>query len=204
MHRSSGRCGRIARRLSVAVLIACSCVPALAQPTAPRSADTRLLQVEGAFLINFLRYTDWPPPRLGDASDPYVVTVVGSPDAADAVAEVAAAAGEIRGRRVQVRRASMATSADRAAADDLLRTSHLVFVPASAQANLDNVLDTVRDLPILTVSDAPGFAATGGMLGLVQSRAHLAFEANPVAIRNAGLMVSAKVLKLATLRGVRR
>jgi hypothetical protein len=41
------------------------------------------------------------------------------------------------------------------------------------------------------------------MLGLVQSRAHLAFEANPAAIRNAGLMVSAKVLKLATLRGGR-
>lgn len=193
----------MARRLSVAMLILFLCAPALAQPAPSSAADTRLLQVEGAFLVNFLRYTDWPPPRLGDASDPYVVTVVGSPDAAEAVAAVAAAAGEIRGRRVQVRRASMATTADRAAAADLLRTSHLVFVQESAQANLDNVLDTVRDLPILTVSDAPGFAANGGMLGLVQSRAHLAFEANPAAIRNAGLMVSAKVLKLATLRGGR-
>jgi len=73
----------------------------------------------------------------------------------------------------------MATPADRAAAADVLRTSHLVFVQASAQANVDTVLDTVRDLPILTVSDTPGFAASGGMLGLVQSRAHLAFEANP-------------------------
>ena len=194
----------MARRLSVATLTLFLCAPALAQPAPSPAADARLLQVEGAFLVNFLRYTDWPPPRLGDASNPYVVTVVGSPDAADAVAAVAAAAGEIRGRRVQVRRAAMATAADRATAADLLRTSHLVVVQDSARANVDNVLDTVRDLPVLTVSDAPGFAATGGMLGLVQSRAHLAFEANPAAIRNAGLMVSAKVLKLATLRGGRR
>ena len=196
--------GRVARRLWVVLLLLFACLPAIAQPAASSATDTRLLQVEGAFLVNFLRYTDWPPPRLGETSDPYVVTVVGSPDAADAVAAVAAAAGDIRGRRVQVRRASMATAADRASAADVLRTSHLVFVQASAQANVDTVLDTVRDLPILTVSDTPGFAASGGMLGLVQSRAHLAFEANPAAIRNAGLMVSAKVLKLATLRGVQR
>lgn len=196
--------GRVARRLWVVLLLLFACLPAIAQPAASSATDTRLLQVEGAFLVNFLRYTDWPPPRLGGTSDPYVVTVVGSPDAAEAVAAVAAAAGDIRGRRVQVRRASMATAADRAAAADVLRTSHLVFVQASAQANVDTVLDTVRDLPILTVSDTPGFAASGGMLGLVQSRAHLAFEANPAAIRNAGLMVSAKVLKLATLRGVQR
>ena len=196
--------GRVARRLWVVLLLLFACLPAIAQPAVSSATDTRLLQVEGAFLVNFLRYTDWPPPRLGGTSDPYVVTVVGSPDAADAVAAVAAAAGDIRGRRVQVRRASMATPADRAAAADVLRTSHLVFVQASAQANVDTVLDTVRDLPILTVSDTPGFAASGGMLGLVQSRAHLAFEANPAAIRNAGLMVSAKVLKLATLRGVQR
>ena len=186
-----------------ALLALFACLPATALPAPTTSADTRLLQVEGAFLVNFLRYTDWPPQRLA-ASDPYVVTVVGSQDAADAVAAVAAAAGDIRGRRVLVRHASMATAADRAAAIELLRGSHLVFVQSSSRAEIGAVLDIVRDLPILTVGDAPGFAASGGMLGLVQARSRLAFEADPAAIRDAGLMVSAKVLKLATLRGARR
>ena len=38
------------------------------------------------------------------------------------------------------------------------------------------------------------------MLGLVRVQQHLAFEANPEAIRDARLLVSAKVLKLARIR----
>ena len=190
------------RRVRLCALLALfACLPALAVPSPTPATDTRLLQVEGAFLVNFLRYTDWPPQRLPSASDPYVVTVVGSQDAADAVAAVASAAGEIRGRRVLVRRASVATAADRAAASEILRGSHLVFVQSLSPLDAGAVLDMVRDLPILTVGDAPGFAASGGMLGLVRARSRLAFEADPAAIRDAGLMVSAKVLKLATLRG---
>ena len=55
-------------------------------------------------------------------------------------------------------------------------------------------------MPVLTVSDVPGFAAQGGMLGLVRSGRHMAFEANPDAIRNGGVSLSAKVLKLARIR----
>jgi hypothetical protein len=54
---------------------------------------------------------------------------------------------------------------------------------------------------VLTVSDVPGFAAGGGMLGLVRSGRTLAIEANPDAIRASGISVSAKVLKLARLWG---
>jgi len=186
-----------------ALLALLACLPATALPASP-STEARLQQVEGAFLVNFLRYTDCPPQRFAASSAPYVVTVVGSQDAADAVAAVAAAAGDIRGRHVLVRRASMATAADRAAATDLLRGSHLVFVESSARADIDAVLGIVRGLPILTVADVPGFAASGGMLGLVRSRSRLGFEADPAAIHDAGLMVSAKVLKLATLRGAAR
>jgi len=53
---------------------------------------------------------------------------------------------------------------------------------------------------VLTVGDATGFAAAGGMLGLVRVQEHLAFEANPEAIHDARLLVSAKVLKLARIR----
>ncbi len=52
---------------------------------------------------------------------------------------------------------------------------------------------------MLTVSDVPGFAQSGGMLGLVRRSGSIVFEANPVAIRNSRLMLSAKVLKLARI-----
>src|SRR5690349_8098888 len=48
----------------------------------------RELQVEAAFLVNFVRYTDWPPGRLGPAGAPYIVSVIGSEDDASDIAAV--------------------------------------------------------------------------------------------------------------------
>jgi hypothetical protein len=45
----------------------------------------------------------------------------------------------------------------------------------------------------------PGFTQSGGMIGLVRRSDSIVFEANPVAIRNSRLMLSAKVLKLARI-----
>jgi len=50
---------------------------------------------------------------------------------------------------------------------------------------------------VLTVSDNEDFTSQGGMLGLLRSDSRILFQANTSAIRNAGLLVSAKVLKLA-------
>ena len=53
---------------------------------------------------------------------------------------------------------------------------------------------------MLTVGDGRDFAQRGGMLGIVRADARLAIEANPRAIEANGLLVSAKVLKLARIR----
>jgi hypothetical protein len=72
-----------------------------------------------------------------------------------------------------------------------------VFFHRSAGRVHPQVLSDLARLPVLTVSDTDAFIANGGMLGLVRLDRRIVFEANPGAIRNAGLMVSAKVLKLA-------
>ena len=165
------------------------------------------LRVEGAFLVNFIRYTDWPAQRFDHAGSPYLISVVGSSEAAETISAVAAAAGTIRGRRVLVQRVRLAASMDPGARRESvrhLRRSHLVFI-ADDDGDTDTrrVLAAVKGASVLTVSDVPGFAADGGMLGLVRSGRHLAIEANPSEIRAAGVSVSAKVLKLARLWGGR-
>lgn len=172
---------------------------------APRGAvaageGTLELQVEAAFLVNFVRYTDWPPGRLGPIGAPYIVSVIGSEDDASAIASVAAAAGPIGGRRIEVRRVAPASLSLRPAASSVLRASHVVFVREDSGVRCAIVRRLLGDAPVLTVGDATGFATAGGMLGLVRVQQHLAFEANPDEIRSAGLLVSAKVLKLARIR----
>ena len=176
--------------------------------TAPAAEQARRLQaadVEAAYLINFLRYTQWPPQRFASRASPLVVTVVGPADVASRLRAVAAAAGPIDGRMVVVHnlptpRGSLElpldSQRDREAAQ-LLRDSHLVYFHDEAGPMHPRVLADLWGQPVLTVGNSRGFVARGGMIGLVRNGGNIVFEANPGAVRNAGLVVSARVLKLA-------
>jgi len=187
-----------------ALLLCLACLlPAAAFAQTPRAPDE--MQVEGAYLVNFLRYTQWPAASFSGAASPYVITVVGSQEAADAVRAVAAAAGGIDGRQIEVRwlplgrgsREAPFDSAQDSEARATLRGSHLVFFHRSAGRVHPQVLTDLAGSPVLTVSDNDDFTSQGGMLGLVRSDRRIVFQANTSAIRGAGLLVSAKVLKLA-------
>ena len=180
---------------------------ALAVPLAAQPLGDRELQVEAAFLVNFVRYAEWPPERFDGPGDPYVIGVVGTETASDNVAGVARAPGPIQGRRIEVKRVALEGrpgSAERRAAIRRLRDCHLAFLPGSADTGTREFLDALEGAQVLTVGDAPGFVASGGMIGLVRAGPHIAFEANPQAIQDSGVGLSAKVLKLARIRGDRR
>src|SRR5689334_14878311 len=173
-----------------------------ARPVAAQEDSAALqLQVEAAFLVNFLRYTQWPPDTFGNPADPYVITVVGDEDAAATLRRLTEVVTPIAGRRIAVQRLEFPPGADatvRTAISDRLRRSHLVFVHGRADP-VEAILADLSGQPVLTVSDVQDFARAGGMLGLRESGGRIVFEANPEAIRNARLAVSAKVLKLARL-----
>ena len=168
---------------------------------AQEEGSTSEEQVEAAFLVNFLRYTDWPPDSFTAPDQPYVITVVGSAQMADTMRRLTQVVPPVRGRRIEVRRLEFPPGADavvRAGISERLRRSHLVFVHDASEP-IAAILGDLSSQPVLTVSDRPDFVAQGGMLGLVRTGERIAFEANPAAIRNARLVVSAKVLKLARL-----
>ena len=176
-------------------------VAGLAGPAAAQeSSSTFEAQVEAAFLINFLRYTDWPPDRFAP-DEPYVITVLGDEATAAQLARLTRVVPPVRGRRIQVQRLEFPEGADatvRASLSERLRRSHLVFVHDTREP-VASILGDLSGQPVLTVSDRPNFVAEGGMLGLRRDGGRIAFEANPGAIRNARLVVSAKVLKLARI-----
>jgi hypothetical protein len=199
--RSGSRRLRWRGLLLLACLLSGTGTGAWAQAPAPTPGE---VEVEAAYLVNFLRYTEWPPAAVPGPAAPYVLSVVGSEQAADRVRTVAAAAGSIGGHPIEVRwlqargsRAAPFDSTQDAEARARLRGSHLVFFHRSAGRVLPQVLDDLSGTPVLTVSDTDDFTGQGGMLGLVRSDRRIVFQANPGAIRHSGLLVSAKVLKLA-------
>jgi len=182
------------------LLLLCACNTGVAQKPVPAH------EVEAAYLLNFLRYTQWPAQSFETAQSPYVVAVVGDGDAAASVRAVAQAAGSIYGRTIEVRalrslRAPSSGSNTHGLAD-ALAGAHLVYFDASAAGEIRE-LPLLADKAVLTVSNAPGFIAAGGMIELVNAADHIIFDANPAAIAAAQLVVSSKVLKLARTNGAR-
>ena len=74
---------------------------------------------------------------------------------------------------------------------------HLLFVSRSEAARQDRILAATAVLPVVTVSDIPGFAASGGVFEFRNRDGRLAFVINNTRARANGIQVSASLLNLA-------
>ena len=167
----------------------------LAAAAVAAAAPRDVQQVKAAYVLNFLRFTEWPgPPR---AEDEFVLAVIGTREFADLLRDIAREAADLGQKPVRVRRLDADTVPEHL--DRELAQADAVFVQADALDDAQPVLALSARRPVLTIGDAPGFAAAGGMLGLVPQGQRIVFDANPRAIQASGLQVSAKVLKLANI-----
>jgi hypothetical protein len=81
--------------------------------------------------------------------------------------------------------------------DNKVNSCHMAYIAEDTSANVQKILKTIKKMPILSVSDSPNFINKGGMIGLVNVGAYIGFEVNLTAANNAGLHISAQLLKLA-------
>src|SRR5690606_151557 len=98
--------GRL-RRTLIGWLLATACIAAVAGSastvtTAEAASDeqTAAEQVHAAYVVNFIRYTEWPD---DGSTAPYVIGVIGSVETVLALRQVAARAGPIRDRPLEIR-----------------------------------------------------------------------------------------------------
>lgn len=191
-----------APRLTLALVLALAIHAAPLPPapvTAAATAAVEPAELKAAFLVNFARYTEWPAGRFEHAASPLVVAVIGDPEVAEELAEIAGRAGPIGGHPLEVRSMPLSPpeSWRRSRMLEELREAHVVYLGPEAADGTRELLRDLAGVPVLTVGDVPGFAAAGGMIGLRRDRRRLVFDANPEAIKAGGIAVSARVLKLA-------
>ena len=157
--------------------------------SADKSASVGEYQVKAAFIYNFTQFTDWPPGAFSATNAPIVIGIVGEDPFGDTMDEVVR--GEVvRGRPLVVKRLRP---------DEDLRSCHVVFISRAEKDRLPALLSQLKGSPILTVSDAGGFAEQGGMVNLLLVQKTIKLEINPAAAADAGLQISAKLLKLARI-----
>ena len=138
-------------------------------------------QLKAAYLVNFLKYVEWPASRgtiniclFGrDSLGPYLAGYEGR---------------QIAGHELRIRKVS---------SPEQLADCQELFIPETEEARVGAVLRWVDRQAILTVSDLETFTRDGGAIALIRNDGRLQFDVNNEAIGRAGLKASSQMLRLA-------
>ena len=76
---------------------------------------------------------------------------------------------------------------------------HILFVCASQEENLEQIIAVTSGKPILTISDTPGFSQKGIIVNFYTNNRRVRFEINKSALRESTLTVRAQLLKIARI-----
>ena len=175
-----------AQRGLTLMIVAVLCVP-LSVPMISGAAGIESAgeyPIKAAFLLNFLKFAQWPDADKTRA--PFVIGVL-LPDPFGAELDDAARAAKISGRRVEVRRF-------RKLAD--VRRCHLLFVPRDAEFSSADLAQAGR----LTVGETPQFLSSGGIISFYLQDNQVRFEIEPNAAERASVRINAHVLQLGARR----
>jgi hypothetical protein len=149
--------------------------------SAGRSASE--YEVKAGFLLNFLRFVEWPMPPAGQAREPFSICIIGDDPFRDILDRMVQ--GEtVSGRPIMVRRLPRWQD-----------PCQLLFVSSSER----DVFRTLRQAGpgVLTVGEAPGFLTDGGMINFVVDDRRVRFDINVAAASAASVKISSRLLSVA-------
>jgi uncharacterized protein DUF4154 len=177
--------------LIVALSVSLSWAPeAFAQ--ARDASDSSEYLIKAGFIFNFAKFVEWPALSFAQPDSPIVIGILGT-DPFGAIIDQIVQDKKIGARGFVVKRLKWGAELKD------LKECKILFVGASERAHIDDVVQAVKGLPILTVGETPGFAEHGGVIRFVLEDNRVRFEVNVEAARQAELTISSRLLTLARI-----
>jgi hypothetical protein len=174
------------RHLWLLALLAAACWswrPALAQ----QSAASPECEAKASFLLNFLKYVEWPPATESDTNAPLQICLIGEDRFGMSLSSLVTSK-TIDGRTVVL---------EHCGGECVWRHCRLLFVSSSENGRVEEILTAAKDRPILTVGESEDFLERGGMISLVMREKTVRLEINLVAAEAAKLKISSRLLAVA-------
>ena len=176
------------RRYKLFFLITLTCILVHIGIITQVSYAAKPLQLRAVFLINFMKLTKWP-----SQGDKFEIGIYKNKTFAD-ILEGVLSGKKIQGKNVEVLNAEDASQ---------FSTCHVVFVSKNATGELEDVFARIGALgnnpAKLTIGemDDDSFIKSGGIINFVEKGGKVKFNVNLVLAKAKGLILSAKLLKLA-------
>jgi hypothetical protein len=169
----------------IGLFLALGTVPSAAPEQNDARSDTT---VKAVYLFNFAKFTEWPS---RGSIGPLTLCVVGDPRVARELSETT------RGQRIGDRPLVVAEIKT----DGPVQSCHVLFISQTEVRKAKDVLDILKRLPILTVSDNEGFAREDGIIEFFIDSERMRFAVNTAAVDRAGVRLSSRLLGLARIDG---
>lgn len=144
--------------------------------------------LKAAYLFNFAQFVEWPADAV-PAGAPLTVCIVDDGAVAGALEQT------VKGRTV----VGHALTVIRLAPVATLPTCHVIYLGGSDQKYSADLLKALNGRLVLTVSDAPRFARSGGMVELFLEGGRMRIAVNTDALQRGKVRLSSRVLQLATI-----
>lgn len=141
-------------------------------------------QVMAAYIYKFGGYIDWPSKVFPASDTPLKIGVIGSSDLAEALAQVVVGR-VVNGRQVIIQKVKPS---------DSLLDFNVLFIGTSSSDQLADILNHVKGLPILTVTEAKDGLALGSIINFVIVDGKLRFEISSKAASASNISISARLL----------
>ena len=152
-----------------------------------RAADERAHNAKAELLYHIAKFIEWPSPQA--TKEQFLIAILGEDDLASVLAGTMSHKS-INGKPVFIRCVRRLEDA---------RDCHILFIAASEQKRISEVLGALQGASVLTVADTGGFAAQGGIVDFLLADSKVRLEINHEQAVRARLKISAKLLALAQI-----
>lgn len=181
-------------------IVLCVACLTLASLSSAASKEERLEKIKAGYLVNFIRFAQWPDESFESASSPVVVTLVGDSPFSDFTIRglEKTAIGQ---RSLELRQIPL-EEVDQVPIDvEKLRLEladvHVVFMSGLNPAHAEELVREILPKHTLSIGDHEMFARIGVMLALSTDDNKVVFYANSDAIKLSEVKLSSKLLRLA-------
>ncbi len=150
---------------------------------------SREYNIKAAFIYNFTRFVEWPSNAFSDPIAPFVIGILGD-NPFDSSLYEAVGGEKVKGHPIIVQQYQNVND---------IKNCHVLFISNNGDGKLKEILSTLPNKNILTVSDIPGFTTTGGIISFMTKENKIKLQINLSVAKATDLNISSKLLQVAEI-----
>ena len=163
----------------------CLCFPLFQSQTTPLPE----YKIKAVFLFNFTQFVEWPANTFNEKDDPFVIGILGKAPFGNYI-DNAVTDEKMGNHPITIARYNNVSE---------VNNCQMLFINVKDEESLQEILSSLSNRSILTVSDAHGFVQAGGVIGFITVHNKIKVKVNLSAAKTANLNISSKLLSVAEI-----